>query len=138
MADLSITASDVLPVVTTSLTHGIAGLDIGAGYCVYVDSDDSNKVKPARANTAAAAYARGIAINTAYAGQPITYIFNQQVILGSILTQGEIYVVSYTAGGGKICPHSDLTAGQYVTVLGIAVSSTTLNIVINVSGVTHG
>jgi len=43
-----------------------------------------------------------------------------------VMTVGEVYVVSATAGG--IAPVGDLTTGNYVTVLGVATTTSNLQL----------
>jgi hypothetical protein len=53
---------------------------------------------------------------------------------GATMTQGEAYYVSNTAGG--ICLKSDLAAGSRVSFLGIAASTSVLNLQPFASGAT--
>jgi len=52
--------------------------------------------------------------------------------MGSILTTGTIYVLS---DDGAIAPAADLGSGDYVSIIGIAVSATVLDVQIHNSGV---
>tara|TARA_R100000808_G_scaffold19496_1_gene42298 strand:+ start:14236 stop:14646 length:411 start_codon:yes stop_codon:yes gene_type:complete len=131
MADLTITASDVVP-PATGVNAGTAGEAILAGQSVYLDSTDSNKVKLADAdNTAATAAAVGIAVNSApKAGQPVSYVTLGDLTVTSA-TVGEIYVVSGTAGG--VAPEADLATNDYVTILGIGKTATSIAVKVHVS-----
>jgi hypothetical protein len=53
--------------------------------------------------------------------------------LGATLTVGLPYCCSATKG--KICPYSDLTTGDYPTLLGFATTTALINVDIVVSGV---
>jgi hypothetical protein len=53
--------------------------------------------------------------------------------VGATMTAGVAYYLSDTAGG--ICPVADLATGEYPSVLGIATSTTVLNVNIQTSGV---
>lgn len=53
--------------------------------------------------------------------------------LGATLVVGETYVVS--ANPGKIAPVSDVATGWYVTILGVASSTSLLSLRINATGV---
>ena len=71
MADLSITAAQVLPDPSGDVYNGIAGATITAGQSVYLDATTTT-VKLADADaSAAAAAAIGIALHAATSGQPI-------------------------------------------------------------------
>jgi len=134
MADPSITPSAVVP-PTTNVVPGIAGEAILAGQSVYSDSTDSNKIKLADCNASAAtATAVGLAANSApAAGQPVSYLTDGDMTMNAVLVQGEIYLVSATAGG--ISPEADIvTTDDYVSIIGVAKSTTVLSIKINNSG----
>jgi hypothetical protein len=66
----------------------------------------------------------GIALNGASVGQPVKVHKSGNLTLNAVLTAGQIYILSNTAGG--IAPHSDLTTGWYPVVLGVALSTTVL------------
>lgn len=133
MADLSITATSVVKGSNAVVGTGTAGATITAGQSIYIDSSDSDKVKLADANASSAtATCRGIALHGASADQPIDYIISGSLTMGAILTQGRVYVVSATAGG--IAPVSDLTTGWYTTTLGVATSTSVLDVRIHNSG----
>ena len=131
MADLTITVADVKKTDSTSIAEGIAGATITAGQPVYKDSTASNKLKPADADVLAAAAAVGIALHGASADQPLKYATSGNLTLSAVMTAGAVYVVSTTAGG--IAPVADLGSGDYVTLLGIATSTTNLKLSISVS-----
>lgn len=127
MADLTITAANVIKGTGASTKTGVAGATITAGQTVYMDASDSNKIKLADANASSATAACiGIALHAALAGQPITYQDSGIIALGSILTAGAVYVLSATAGG--IAPVADLTTGWRSSVLGIAKSTGNLEL----------
>tara|TARA_Y100000593_G_scaffold67933_2_gene124890 strand:+ start:11575 stop:11988 length:414 start_codon:yes stop_codon:yes gene_type:complete len=134
MADLTITASDVVP-PSTGVADGTAGEAIVAGQAVYLDSTDDSKVKLADADdTEAKAAAVGIAVNSApKAGQPVSYVTLGDLTVTSGVTVGEIYVVSGTAGG--VAPEGDLASSDYVTILGIGKTSTSIAVKVHVSGI---
>lgn len=131
MADLSVTAASVQPTSSTKRQTKIAGAAITAGQAVYVDS--SNLVQLADADSSATtAAAVGISMNDAASGQPVSYAYEGTLDMGSIITAGEIYVVSGTAGG--IAPKADLASGDYVTILATGSDTDTVTIDINASG----
>jgi hypothetical protein len=131
MADLTITAANVKKTDSTLITEGIAGATITAGQPVYKDSTASNKLKPADADVLASAAAVGIALHGASADQPLKYATGGNLTLGVVMTAGAVYVVSTTAGG--IAPVADLGSGDFVTLLGIATSTSNLKLSISVS-----
>jgi hypothetical protein len=134
MADLTQTAANVVQGSTARIRKGTAGAVITAGMPLYMDAADGNKLKPADADASAlTAAVVGIALTGGAANQPIAYVEAGLVNLGATLTVGAIYVLSGTAGG--ICPEADLATGDWVTVLGIAVSAVLLDLRVNVSGV---
>jgi len=117
MADLSITAANVAQGTGAILRQGTAGATITAGQPLYIDTGDSNKLKAADADsTALTSTVAGIALHAASDGQPIKYIESGALFVpGATLTQGEVYVLSGTAGG--IAPIGDLGSGDYPVVL---------------------
>lgn len=134
MADLTVTAANVAKVSGT-VQNGTAGETITAGQALYSDSTDSNHLKLADCdNTSATATFVGIALNGAADGQPIAYLAPGATINpGATVTVGEIYVVSGTAGG--IAPEGDLATGDYVSVIGVGLTSSQIYIIGYNSGV---
>lgn len=118
MADLSVVAADVLPVLNTTIMRGTAGATITAGQALYLNTSTGRYVQ-AQADDAATDHVVGIAAHGASNGQPIQIITGGTVDLGVTLTVGEIYVLSASAAGG-IAPESDLTSTNYVSVIGVA------------------
>lgn len=134
MADLSITATQVLGVGSyTSQVHD-AGAAITAGQALYLDS--SNDWQLADANVSATeAAAIGIALNGGGVGQPVKAITAGCVNLGAgaAAAAGEVYVVSATAG--SIAADGDIGTGLYKTILGVGIGSNQVQLSINASGV---
>lgn len=126
MADLSVTAANVIGLGTTE--DGTAGATITAGQLVYKDTTDANKFKLTDSDSATAAVREifGVALNSASSGQPLRVLKGGIMTLNAVVTVGEIYVASDTAGG--IMPEGDLEIGDYVQVLGIGTSTTTIKI----------
>ena len=139
MADLSITSANVGVNDANVRTATIqAGEAITRGEPVYRDSTASNKAKSAIATATASASVYGIAITEASAdGDYIVVQTAGKIITGaSGLTQGQMYYLSDTAGGGKICPFADLDSGDYVVGIYRATSATEANMVLENSGLT--
>jgi hypothetical protein len=126
MADLTITAADVLTTTSTRTYTGVAGATVTAGQPVYADATDSGKYKPADADADASSRAIGIAVHGASSGQPLTVAQYGNLTISAVMTAGEVYAVSATAGG--IAPVGDLVTGNYVTVLGVATTTSNLQL----------
>jgi hypothetical protein len=133
MTDISITAANVVAASDTRKVTGTAGATITAGQTVYLDATD-NRYKLADSNGAAALRVPvGIALNGASSGQPLTIAERGAITIGATLTGGVAYYQSDTPGG--ICPVADVGASEYVTLIGIATSTTVLDVSIVPSGV---
>lgn len=133
MADLSITAANVLSGAAAVIVHGTAGAAMTAGQTAYLDTT-SNTWKLADSNGAAALRTPGaIALNNAAAGQPIALQKEGEITIGATLTPGVTYYQSDTPGG--ICPVADVGSGEYSCIVGIAKSAAVLDINIQPSGV---
>jgi hypothetical protein len=134
MADLVITAASVVPGTGAKTRAGTAGATITAGQVVYRSTTtlkfglaDNNSV------TAAIRSPVGVALHGASDGQPLTILTEGDLTLNAVLTAGVVYYLSDTPGG--ICPVADLAAGEYPTIIGIAESTTVLNVKLHESGV---
>lgn len=134
MADLSITAANVVAQDGATIVYVTAGGTVARGNPVYLDSADSNQAKAGRANAATTDEVYGIALNDAADEQPLAVITSGDLSLGAILTVGETYVLSAGAAGG-IAPIGDLTTGNYVSTLGVAKTTSLLQLAINNSGI---
>jgi len=138
MADITITPSAVIAGAGAQTKTGTAGATIAAGDVVYLDTTTTGKWQLADADAATAA-ARGvtgntgIALNGAADGQPLVVAVSGAVTLGAVLTAGQAVYLSDTAG--KMCPLADVTGGDYYTLLGLAASTSVLNLDIQYSGV---
>lgn len=135
MADLSITAANVLAGSGATTENGTAGAAVTAGQVIYKDATtgkfllaDNNSV------TAGARSPYGIALHAAAANQPLAIIRKGPVTIGATLTAGTAYYLSDTPGG--ICPVADLASGENVVLIGLAASTTVLNVAIQTPGVT--
>jgi hypothetical protein len=134
MAALSITAANVAAGATARKSSGTAGATITAGQLLYQDpADGLLKLADSDAGTAPPRSPIGIALHGASAGQPLAYLAEGPCTIGATLTAGVAYYASPTAGG--ISPVADLIAGNYPTIVGIATSTTVLDVRIHPSGV---
>ena len=108
-----------------------AGETINAGNCCYLNGGGGDgKVYNAKASGNAAQaglYGIFIALNTAYASQPVQCA-NQRdtgtITLGASGTNGQIYCVSYNAGA--VAPATDLNNACLTTLLGVIVNNNQL------------
>jgi hypothetical protein len=135
MADLAITAASVVPGADASIRSGRAGEAVTAGKVVYLDSASKAwKLADNDAVLAEAHKAVGIALNGASNGQPIDIQTAGSLTIGATLVAGTDYYLSATPGG--ICPRADLGTGKAVCLIGLAASTSVLNVGIEYPGVT--
>lgn len=133
MSDVSITAASVLKGANAKTRRGIAGATILAGQALYEDSAASNTLKLADANASTTtANCVGISLHGASSGQPIEFVYEDDdftpggTLSLSVAADSGVYVLSGTAGG--IAPMDDLAAAMYPVVLGVAKSTTKMNL----------
>jgi len=134
MADLSITAANVIADSMAVKESGVAGETITAGKAVY-KSSTTGKFLLADSNSATAEVRvpYGIALNGASDGQPLVVLKSGDITIGATMTAGASYWLSDTPGG--ICPDADVGSGEYASLIGVAKSTTVLNVGIKASGV---
>lgn len=125
MADLSITAASVVPSANARRISRVAASTITAGQVVYQLT--AGTVAPADANGASPLFnVLGIAENGGGTGQRISVITEDPALaIGATVVIGDVFILSATAGG--IADVADAAAGHYVTVLGVAVSTSAIN-----------
>lgn len=135
MADLVLTATAIVKTATTKVEYGMfAGEAIIAGEVVYRDPSLGTVFKAdADSATAAARTVRGFALNGGGIGQPIAVAYGGSLTIGAVMTKGLVYCLSDVAG--KIRPVADNASGDFVSLLGVASSTSVLDININNSGV---
>jgi len=133
MADISITAANVVAGSNATKESGTAGETITAGQMVYKDSTGKYMKADNDSATAEARQARGVALHGASNNQPLTIQKAGDVTIGGTLTAGTAYYLSDTAGG--ICPLADVGSGEYVCLLGLAKSTSVLALDIQFPGV---
>lgn len=134
MADITVTAANVLAGTGAQTKPVTYGGTITAGMAVYKDSATST-YKACDTSTAAKALAEGIALNGGASGQPGLILTSGQITIGGTVAVGTVYTVSDNAGG--IAPDADRGAGDFVTVLGVGVSATVIAVNIVAAGVAH-
>lgn len=130
MADLSVTAANVLCGVNAKKRWGVAGATVTAGQTAYEDTSDSNKFKLGDANASATtAKIAGIFLNSAANGQPVQIVYEDDDFTpGATMTVNTFYVASGTAGG--IAPVADITTGWYASLVMLAKSTTKAKLMI--------
>jgi hypothetical protein len=134
MADLSITAGNVKVTNqnTTLVGRGQAGATVTHAQPLYKHTD--NKYYPAdNDDTAAKAVAVAISLTPALADEWFYFVTSGPLSFGAILTVGTEYYVSSNVGG--ICPRADLGSNDYITRLGIATTTSLMDVKIHASGV---
>lgn len=132
MADLTQTPANVASGSGASTQTRNAAAAITAGDAVYVDSSGTLSLCE-NDQTATEAACAGIALNDAAAGQPVVYQVSGQINIGATLTAGEVYVVGGAAGA--IAPVADVVATEYMTIIGVAISTSLIEMGILPSGV---
>lgn len=134
MADLSITATSVIPGEGATVKHGVtAGASITAGKTVVRDPSTGKWVlADSNHATAALRVPGGIALNAGGDGQPISVLTAGPITLGAVLTAGVAVYQSDTAGG--ICPVADVGSGERSVLIGMPTSTSVLNVDIQDSG----
>lgn len=133
MADLSLTAANIVPGAGAKLTYGTAGASITAGQTVYLDPAD-NRYKLADCDNASATVraAVGIAVNTAANGQPLAVQIGGELAMGAVLSAGVAYYLSPVAGG--IAPVADIQTGDHTVIVGMARTTSILTVGVRASG----
>lgn len=127
MANLVITAANVLAGTGAVRESGTAGEAITAGQVVYrASATQKYMLADANAATAEARTARGIALSGAALNQPLSIVKSGDVTIGATLVAGTDYYLSDTPGA--IAPRADIGAGEFVCFLGIAKSTTLLGL----------
>lgn len=127
MAAISITATSVVGSQNVTKT---AGGTITAGQVVRLNASD--QVVAAVNDTAANAAAYGIALNGGATGQPIAVQTQGQPTIGGTVAVGKVYVLG-TSGG--IIPVDDIAGSEFITIVGVGISATVIDLAIKASGV---
>lgn len=134
MAALSgITA--VRPTINTIFaSNPIWGETVAVGESVYQDTVTAKWFKGDSNASATTAAAKGIAMTPGVAdGYGVVATGGNVILVGATVAVGMLYCVGATPG--TIVPYTDLTTGDYVTLLGAGATSTQLNMLVNAFGV---
>lgn len=125
MADISITAANVIAGSNARRVYKTAAATITAGQVVYQLA--AGTVGLADANGTTPAFnVLGIAENGGGTGQRISVLTeDDDLTIGATVAIGDVLILSATAGG--IAAVADAASGHYVTFLGVAKSTTKIN-----------
>lgn len=133
MADLTITAANVVAGSGAKKVPGTAGVAVTAGQVVYLDSaTNTYKLADNDSATAAVRSPAGIALHAAAANQPLTILSQGSITIGATTAAGTVYCLSSTAGG--ICPSADIATGDYNTIIGIGTSTSVIDVKLHEAG----
>lgn len=130
MADITITAANVIASASAIILRGYNyGATVTAGQAVYFDVATSTW-KLIDANAAVTgnelATQKGIALNGGASGQPADVVVKDtDLTIGGTLTNGGTVYTSVTAGA---ITHDVPTTGAFPTVLGVAKSTSKMNL----------
>jgi hypothetical protein len=126
MADLVITAANVVHDINAQYNSGVAGVSITAGQLLYLDPV-SGLIKLADADSSiTTAAAIGVALHAATANEPIKYQTSGDINLGATLVVGGVYVVSATPGATATT--AALATGWYTNIVGVARTASLLTL----------
>ena len=135
MADLVLTAANIVAGANADIEHGKLGATIIAGQLIYKDPTTSKfLLSDSNSGTAAAKAVYGMALNGGGDNQPVAVLKSGDVTMGAVLTAGAAYYLSETPGG--IQPVADLASGETVVQIGLAKSTSVLSFRVHSPGVT--
>lgn len=124
MADVTLTAADVVAGSGAIVVEGTAGETIAQGKAVCLNA--SNKYVLADCTDADLDAAAGFALTASINGGPIKVLTGGNMTTGEELTAGTVYVLSEA---GLIAPLTDwVVATDYLTVMGVATSTSNLKV----------
>lgn len=132
MANLTITAANVSMTNSTEVDVGIAGEALTPGQPVYLDESTDKWMKAESGDLQAKAKAGRIVMTPAAANARVLLASDGIVNIGATVVPNTVYVLSATSG--LLCPLADLVATDWVTIIGIANSTSTLKLTIDPQG----
>lgn len=130
MAALTVTATNVVQISITGIANasvvGVAGTSaVTAGMALYIEPTTGRLWPIEATGNSTKASVAGIALHGALPSQPLAYIKQGAVKLGTtIMAQGAVIVAGATAG--QMNPASDLTSTWFLSIIGYAYSPSTL------------
>lgn len=128
MANLSITAANVSMTADTVEEVGIAGEALTPGQPVYFNPLASKWLKAEAGDTEAKAQAQRITLTSAALNARVLLAAGGKVNIGATVVRNTVYVVSQTSG--LLCPLADLATDDWVTIVGIADTTSTLKLML--------
>lgn len=132
MADITVTAANVVPGASSNVKPETFGATIAQGKSVYKMA--SGRIGLYDANAAAPANVLyGVAMSSGADGQPGFVLVDGDYNPGATVVVGTVYVGSATAGG--IAPVADLATGWAANVLGVGTAANKIKVDIINSGV---
>jgi hypothetical protein len=133
MAAVSITAANVgIASLNVSLEPVTAGEAVTQGQSVYLKASDQKWYKADANASSATAAASGLVITPAATDGQAIIARSGLVKIGGTVAVGTPYCVGPVAG--EIVPYSDLTTGDYVTFIGTAATTSTINLSFDATG----
>ena len=134
MADVSITAANVLKGTTNTVENGTAGATITAGQAVYKKGTDGlfYHTDVLAASVTANEEIKelyGIALNSASANQTLQVQRTGDITIGGTVVESTMYYLASSGVGaaGGICPLADLVSTDWYVIVGIATSATVIH-----------
>lgn len=127
MADLAITAANVLQGSSPQVESGYAGETILAGKSVYKAANGLFMLAQSDGTPIQAGLGVrfGVAQGDSRNGQPIFVQYGGQLGIGGTVVVGTVYCISDTFGG--ICTLAAVPSGNLITILGFGISATTID-----------
>jgi hypothetical protein len=137
MAAYTVTSANVLKGANAQTATGIAGEAIAtAGLPLFIDASDSDKLKLADANASlAASTVAGVSLHPTGAGQPITYVTDDDDFTHGLTTVAIADIIVVGATPGALHPSADLASGWFPQVVMIAKSATKAVLKLSAGGV---
>ena len=134
MADITITAANVIAGSNAATENGTLGAAATAGQALYKSSTDGRwYLADNNGASEMIRKATGIALNGGGVGQPVRVLLSGLCTIGGTMTAGVAYYLSDTPGG--ICPVADIGSGEYSCLVGIATTTAILDVKFQYSGV---
>ena len=136
MGNITVTAANVATVGIANVVEGQAAAAITAGQVVYKNTSGTRALAQSDGTAIeSGTLGLGIAVNSAPGvGQRFDIQISGQFNPGGTAASGVVYAVSATAG--LIALASDISSGQYMSILGVGASAAAINLSIYASGST--
>ncbi len=135
MATIAITAANVLS--TGARNNGViaAGVTVTQGQALYTLANGTLGLADANGSPPANSFA-GFSLTAGSPGQPVVFVtLDSAYVCGGTLTVGGVVWLDSTTPGAITQTYSDVASGSTVITLGIATSTTAMNLSAVVGGV---